>query len=86
MLYQQEIDKYICDRRPGEFPHVVAARFHRKYIDANRSLTDGAVMDYCNDTTRNTYKEYHDRIHECIEHASARHGFALLVDIHGTKQ
>ena len=73
----------------GLRPHVVAARFHRKYIDANRNyevLEQHAYHPDC-ELARSAYQDYHRCIEECVVHC--RQLFPdkviLLLDIHGQK-
>jgi hypothetical protein len=64
----------------GLSPYVVSARFHRRFIDANRSL-ECAFID---SDARPFYKEYHDRISgfkNQLVLQNANRGF--LFDIHG---
>lgn len=64
----------------GAEPYVVAAKFHRRYIDANRSDTE-AFEDA---NARPVYQAYHERIREFV--AEVKQKFpagALLLDIHG---
>lgn len=66
----------------GVYPYVVIARFHRKFIDANRpercAFVDVSARPY--------YEEYHNRVADYtsrIVREYSGHGF--LFDIHGTK-
>lgn len=82
------IDEYIRRRTCNEKrPHVVAARFHRQFIDANRNskiLSQVAYHPDCS-ISKETYEEYHGRIESCISHSldSTALSRALLLDIHG---
>jgi N-formylglutamate amidohydrolase len=82
------IDEYIRRRTCNEKrPHVVAARFHRQFIDANRNckvLSQVAYHPDCS-SSKETYEEYHGRIENCISHSldSSSHSRTLLLDIHG---
>jgi hypothetical protein len=65
----------------GLSPYVVIARFHRKFIDANRDRAcafqdpDGGPF----------YDEYHDRIHGYLRQILTQNdGRGFLFDIHGT--
>jgi N-formylglutamate amidohydrolase len=65
----------------GHSPYVVTARYHRKYIDANRpetcAFTDADAVPF--------YQEYHNRIDEYVnEILSQNQGRGFLFDIHGT--
>lgn len=68
-------------------PHIVAARFHRQYIDANRNgriLSQVAYHPDC-PIAKSNYEQYHDHIDSCIAHSLDGSPFsrALLLDIHG---
>jgi hypothetical protein len=65
----------------GLSPYAVIARFHRKYIDANRSpscaFTDADAQNY--------YDEYHNRISGYVNQIIGENGgTGFLFDIHGT--
>jgi N-formylglutamate amidohydrolase len=65
----------------GLSPYVVIAKFHRKFIDANRSatcaFTDGDAQPF--------YDEYHNRIQGYVNQILAQNGnHGFLFDIHGT--
>ena len=82
------IDEYVRSRLSTP-PHVVAARFHRQFIDANRNArvaSQVAVNPDCA-TSRQLYDEYHDLITNCIDHCIERdpHSRVLLLDLHGMK-
>ena len=67
----------------GERPHLVAARFHRKYLDANRVARDA----YESDAARPAYDAYHDSIRGYVREMKARFPEgAVLLDIHGQAQ
>jgi N-formylglutamate amidohydrolase len=64
----------------GVTPYLVAARFSRKAIDANRAPEEA----FDDDAARPLYRAYHGRIEGFVAEARARFpGGALLVDIHG---
>lgn len=70
-------------------PHVVAARFHRQFIDANRNArvaSQVAVHPDCV-VSRQLYDDYHSMITQSIEHAIGNdpHSRVLLLDLHGMK-
>lgn len=83
-LHTREIGQAVAQRMLdvfGEAPYVVAAQFHRKYIDANRSrccaFETAAAARY--------YDEYHRTLRAFADEISAEHGgLGLLFDIHGT--
>lgn len=67
----------------GLSPYVVIARFHRKYIDANRAancaFTDSDALQF--------YNQYHDRINGYISQILAQNqGRGFLFDIHGINE
>ena len=68
-------------------PHIVAARFHRQYIDANRNGRILSQVAYHPDCliAKSNYEQYHDHIDSCIAHSLDGSPFsrALLLDIHG---
>lgn len=64
----------------GHRPYLVAARFHRKYTDANRAERDALEHD----AARPAYREYHARAAAFV--AELRERFprgALVLDVHG---
>ncbi|MEZ5940117.1 MAG: N-formylglutamate amidohydrolase [Planctomycetaceae bacterium] len=67
------------EQRLGKRPYVVIARFHRKYIDANRPPQDA----YESPAAKEVYDAYHTALararHEVIE----RWGRGVLFDVHG---
>ncbi len=63
-------------------PYIVAACFHRRYIDANRTPKNA----YENEAARQYYDHYHNQIKSCI--GEVKGAFpdvqaSLLIDIHG---
>lgn len=71
----------------GKKPFFVAAKFHRKCVDANRRADDNAFNLEAEQVGRRVYDEYHSLVEECIEGAlrcRSPHG-VLLLDIHGCK-
>jgi N-formylglutamate amidohydrolase len=64
----------------GLQPYIVAARFHRRYIDANRDDTEA----YEQRDAGPIYAEYHSRIRQFVKVIRVKfHGRGLLLDIHG---
>lgn len=63
----------------GKRPYVVIARFHRRYIDANRRK-DAA---YESDKARDTYDAYHQALAKARSQIIERWGRGILLDIHG---
>ena len=82
------IDEYVRRRTSNtKRPHIVAARFHRQYIDANRNsrITSHAAYHPDCPTAKGVYDQYHNRIDTCIAHSMDSSPFCrtLLLDIHG---
>jgi N-formylglutamate amidohydrolase len=64
----------------GARPYIVAARFHRKYLDANRPAGPKA---YEHNKTKDIYNAYHGQITAFIKEIKSRFPQgALLLDIH----
>jgi N-formylglutamate amidohydrolase len=64
----------------GSRPYIVAARFSRKYIDANRK----EATAYSGKEAKPFYDEYHRRIREFVAEIRQKYpGGAILIDIHG---
>ncbi len=66
-------------RLTGKKPYLVLARFHRKYIDANRSAAEAYGDAGC----KADYDDYHATIRRFVDEVRARHPNAMLFDIHG---
>ncbi|MCE9604138.1 MAG: hypothetical protein K8U03_04460 [Planctomycetia bacterium] len=77
-LLAHELAKDI-EKRLGGKPYYVTARFHRKYIDANRE----AAHAYESPAAKPYYDGYHDTIAEFCREVLAKHGSGLLIDVHG---
>lgn len=67
------------EQRLGRRPYVVIARFHRKYLDANRRARDA----YESPHAAAVYDTYHRAISDARREIIERWGSGLLVDIHG---
>jgi N-formylglutamate amidohydrolase len=66
--------------RLGAAPYVVAARFSRKQIDANRAEVEALQSD----AARPVYRAYHAEIARFVAEIHRRFpGGALLIDVHG---
>jgi N-formylglutamate amidohydrolase len=64
----------------GKAPYVVAARFSRKYIDANRADHEAFEVP----AARPAYDAYHGAIKRYVAELRERYpGGAVLVDVHG---
>jgi len=66
-------------RLTGKAPYLVMARFHRKFIDANRSADEAYGSPGC----AVVYDTYHAAIRRLIEEVRTKHPHAMLFDIHG---
>lgn len=66
-------------RLTGKAPYLVIARFHRKYIDANRSAGEAYGSPGC----AADYEAYHAAIRRLIDEMRAKYPRAMLFDIHG---
>jgi hypothetical protein len=67
----------------GLSPYVVTAKFHRKFIDANRNL-DCAFTD---SDAKEFYEEYHNRISDYVSQIlEENNNRGFLFDIHGIKE
>ena len=66
-------------RLTGKPPHLVMARFHRKFIDANRRADEAYGAPGC----AAVYEAYHAAIRRLIEEIRSKHPHAMLFDIHG---
>ena len=69
------------ERQAGLRPYLVAARFHRAYVEANRAEDDGAYGDADGAAY---WRAYHGALHGFVGEIRNRwHGFGLLIDLHG---
>lgn len=83
----QLIDAGITRKTSGMKAHFVAAKFHRKYIDANRSAyipSQHACNPAC-ERAKDVYDSYHNQVSQCIAHILRGNPKqnVLLLDIHG---
>lgn len=67
------------EKKLGKRPYVVIARFHRKYLDANRRVKDA----YESDKARAAYDTYHQALARARRDVIKRWGRGMLFDIHG---
>lgn len=67
------------EKRLGAKPYFVTARFHRKYIDANRA----AEHAYESPAAKPYYDGYHDTVAEFCREILKKNGTGLLIDVHG---
>ena len=66
-------------RRTGKKPYLVAASFHRRYLDCNRP----ASVAYEHDGAKAVYEEYHGALAKYCAAAVKKFGGGLVVDLHG---
>jgi len=66
----------------GGVPYIVAADFHRKYIDANRPEHQA----FESSEAKFYYETYHNKINEFIADIQQKFGQGILLDIHGQAQ
>lgn len=67
------------ERLTGKKPYLVVARFHRKFIDANRRADEAYGSPGC----RADYEHYHAQIRGSVDEVRAKFPHAMLFDIHG---
>ena len=67
------------EKKTGKRPYLVAARFHRKYIDANRP----PEIAYEEAKAKPTYDAYRGALAEYCREVKKTHGRGLLLDVHG---
>jgi N-formylglutamate amidohydrolase len=63
----------------GNKPYLVAARFHRKFIDPNRP----AGIAYESPQAKPVYDHYHDTLARYCRDVQKSNGRGLLIDVHG---
>ena len=67
------------EKETGKRPYVVIAKFHRKFIDANRS----ADLAYESPEAKPVYDAYHQAIASARREVLQRWGRGILFDVHG---
>ena len=67
------------EKKVGKRPYVVIARFHRKYVDANRRGRDA----YECEEAKVVYESYHQALAKARSQVMERWGRGILFDIHG---
>ena len=67
------------EKQLGKRPYVIIARFHRKYLDANRPQE----LAYESSNAKPVYDAYHRAIAEARDDVVDRWGQGILLDIHG---
>lgn len=67
------------EKNMGKKPYLVAAKFHRKYIDANRP----PEIAYEDPKAKPTYDAYRDTLAAYCRAVKKEYGRGLLLDVHG---
>ena len=67
------------EKKMGKRPYLVIARFHRKYLDANRPDRDA----YESHEAKPAYDIYHQALAKAQRDVTERWGRGILFDIHG---
>lgn len=67
------------ERKLGRRPYVVIARFHRKFVDANRQAKDA----YEAVAAKEAYDAYHTAIDSARKEVQTGWGHGVMLDIHG---
>jgi N-formylglutamate amidohydrolase len=67
------------EAKMGKKPYYVVARFHRKYVDANRP----SKLGYEGAKAKPVYDAYHDALNRYCRDVKKKFGRGLLLDIHG---
>jgi N-formylglutamate amidohydrolase len=73
------------ESRLGRAPHLIAAQFERKYIDANRPAAEAYEPPGAG-STREIYSAYHGAIASAHAQVRRQFGRGLLIDLHGQGQ
>lgn len=75
----REIDAELR-RRTGLAPHMIINLLHRSKLDPNRDLAEAAQGD---PRAEKTWRRFHGSVDAAKAKATAEHGFAFLIDVHG---
>jgi N-formylglutamate amidohydrolase len=67
------------EKRLGAKPHLIVAKFARKYVDANRAATDA----YESPAAAPVYEAYHAAIKKACDQVVSQYGRGFLIDVHG---
>jgi N-formylglutamate amidohydrolase len=67
------------EKKLGAKPYFVIAKFHRKYLDANRPPEIGVESQ----AARPVYDAYHDTLAKYCKAVKTEYGRGLLIDVHG---
>ena len=73
-----EVVRQLAVRMNGK-PSFVISRVHRRYVDFNRPANIAVETP----EAQVVYDQYHQTLSEAVRTIRARHGFGLLIDIHG---
>ena len=77
-LLVQEIAEEV-KRLTGKQPYLVMAKFHRRFIDANRRADEGYGSPGC----KADYDYYHATIRGFVDEVRRKYPRAMLFDVHG---
>jgi hypothetical protein len=66
--------------RTGGWPHVVVCRLHRRKVDCNREIEEGAAG---NAHAEQAWKEFQEYIETGRKAVEKHHGRGLYIDLHG---
>lgn len=67
------------EKKSGKRPYVIVARFHRKYVDANRRQSRA----YESERAKSAYETFHQSIAQSCAEVVERWGRGVLLDVHG---
>lgn len=82
-VYTQELAAALVaelERHTGGKVHVIQSHLHRSRLDPNREIVEAANG---HPGAERIWREFHTAVEEALAAAVARHGFALLIDLHG---
>lgn len=66
--------------RFGRYPHVIICNVHRRKVDCNRDIIEGAQS---NTNTQTLWREFHEFIQISRRSVSNNYGRGLYIDLHG---
>src|SRR5438128_8530427 len=66
-------------RLTGKQPYLVVAKFHRRYIDANRVPNEAYASRGC----KTVYDFYHAAARRFVDEVRGKYPHAILIDVHG---
>jgi N-formylglutamate amidohydrolase len=73
-----EVARQLAERMTGR-PSFVISRVHRRYVDFNRPPE--IAVEHAQ--ARIVYDQYHTAVADAVRTIREKHGFGLLIDIHG---